>query len=61
MLNIGPINSSNYRMVKTNKKVTPVSGVNSVSNNRSNNNSSNFSDSLEEEINKLKKKSKKNG
>jgi len=61
MLNIGPINynNSNYRVVRTNKKVTPVSGTNSDRSN-SDSNSSEFERILQEEIQKQIKKGKKN-
>lgn len=60
MINIGPINynNSNYRVVRTNNKVTPVSSVDKINNDRSNNDS-NFGRNLDEEIYKLKKKKKK--
>ena len=59
---IGPIdynrNDYNYKLVKNRKKVTPVSKVDDISNDRSNNDST-FEQCLEEEIEKIKKKSKK--
>lgn len=59
MIRISPIDyfSSNYRMVRKNKKITPVSDVGKVSNNRSNNDSnpSSFGRNLEQEIQKQKK------
>lgn len=58
---IGPIdynrNNYNYKLVKNRKKVTPVSKVNDISNDRSNS-YSNFEQCLEEEIQKIKKKNK---
>ena len=63
MLNINPISyNSNYRMVKTDKKVLPVDGVKKVSNsgNSNDSNSSAFERSLEYEKQKIKKKTKKN-
>ena len=59
MLTIGPINynDSNYRVVRTNQKVKPVSNDRS----NSDSNSSGFGKNMQEELNKQKNKNKKNG